>query len=104
MSSESPQTGPRDTSETKSKKRVFALFSMLGVWGSLLLTHTPRHTAGYNIRLYVCHAYSLFSLEKVWLCKLFLKTHYYRWPMQSTGAMHPCGRTEGGSSSSSVVP
>lgn len=35
-----PQTEPRDTSETKSKKRVFAVFSALAVRGWLLRTRT----------------------------------------------------------------
>ena len=56
-------TGPGDTSETESEKRVFALFGAPGVWGSPLQTHTPG--ALYSTGTHsACVAHLLMTAEK----------------------------------------
>lgn len=47
--SESSQTGPRDTCETKPKQRGFALFSVRGAWGYLPPT---VHTGTQQVTMY----------------------------------------------------
>lgn len=69
------QTEPRDTCETESKSRHL-LYSVPAAQGiAPPSTHTPQAHGRlqYMVTFYV---YSLFSLEKGWLCKLFFGTRY----------------------------